>query len=79
MSKSAKKQDKWEQNFNHTTTNCQAELQTELEFLRAQVTALRGAAMTSQELHESMLAYGKKVTATKASARAFLKRIGAPV
>jgi hypothetical protein len=41
--------------------------------------ALRGAAMTSQELHESMLAYGKKVTATKASARAFLKRIGAPV
>lgn len=39
----------------------------------------RGAAMTQEQLHRDMVAYGKKVTATKASALAFLKRIGAPV
>jgi hypothetical protein len=35
--------------------------------------------MTQEQLHRDMVAYGKKVTATKASALAFLKRIGAPV
>ncbi len=40
---------------------------------------LRGAAMTQEQLHRDMVAYGKKVTATKASALAFLKRIGAPI
>jgi hypothetical protein len=41
--------------------------------------ALRGIAMSPEQLHRDMVAYGKKVTATKASALAFLKRIGAPV
>lgn len=40
---------------------------------------LRGVTMTPEQLHRDMQAYEKKVTATKASALAFLKRIGAPV
>jgi hypothetical protein len=39
----------------------------------------RSAPMTPEELHRDMVAYGKKVSATKASALAFLKSIGAPV
>lgn len=41
---------------------------------------LRGSeVMTASELHKSMMAYGKKVSADRESALAFLKRIGAPV
>ena len=40
---------------------------------------LRVVAMTPEQLHRDMVAYGKKVSATKASALAFLRRIGAPV
>ncbi|MDR2013839.1 MAG: hypothetical protein LBQ20_12615 [Rhodanobacter sp.] len=39
----------------------------------------RSAPMTHEELLRDMAAYRKKVTATKASALTFLKRIGAPV
>lgn len=47
---------------------------------RSQVqNALSQKELTLEELHLDMMAYGKKITSTKASAIAFLKRIGAPI
>lgn len=40
---------------------------------------LRVVVMTPEQMHRDMVAYSRKVTATKAQALAFLKRIGAPV
>lgn len=41
--------------------------------------SLSAVALSSRELHASMLDYATKVSASKKSARAFLKRIGAPL
>ncbi|MFA6444241.1 MAG: hypothetical protein WCV99_18080 [Sterolibacterium sp.] len=41
--------------------------------------ALRGTTMSSDQLHQSMVDYGKEVSSSRAKAMAFLKSIGAPV
>lgn len=38
-----------------------------------------GRSLTGEALHRDMVDYAKEMTASKAAARAFLKRIGAPV